>query len=138
MSKSGDKIRACFPEEATVILADGDYAAPTSEFLFEDPLWVDHWRGVIMTMDYAAKHDCDDFAFEYKVCISRYHAESDFPNDGFAVGVLFYCVGGDSTKGHAINWALTEDVGLVFIEPQTGKQVELTKEEFDSICFVYG
>ena len=136
MSKSTDKIHKAFEGVELFVLADGDYAAPTSHWLLDT--WKVQWLELLEELPYSKRHDCDDFAFEYKIAVQHQHAESEFPDDGFAVGVCFYLVGGDRERGHAINWALTEDVALIFIEPQSGEQIQLTDAEKATIFFVYG
>jgi len=139
MSKSRDKIRAELNLEEGVpcVLADKDYAAPTSSFLFGDEV-LEEWNVYCEAHPYLKKRDCDDFAFKYKDFMQEHHVASEFPEDGFAVGVVFYLVGGDKTKGHAITWALTEDRGLIYIESQTGLELVMSAAEFASRFFVYG
>ena len=140
MSKSREKIIAEFTVEKDppiIMLADKDYAAPTSIFLFSDEVLA-AWKLYCDAHPYVKKHDCDDFAFEYKSFMQGLHAQSKFPEDGFAVGVVFYLVGNDPTKGHAICWALTEDRGLIYIEPQTGLELVMSATEVGSRFFVYG
>jgi hypothetical protein len=56
--------------------------------------------------------------------------------DGFAVFRIFYHIGGERTKGHAINLVIT-DHGVEFVEPQAAKFVFLTQAELESIWTVY-
>ena len=54
--------------------------------------------------------------------------------DGLAIGEVAYFSGG--ANGHVINCAATEDKGLIFIDPQTLKQVKLTPLEKASVDYI--
>lgn len=81
--------------------------------------------------------DCDKFSLAFHSFAQiKYHRQS-FHASGIgksiAIGeIYFYTRAGN---WHAINFAITE-VGLVFIEPQTGEEVFLTDGEIQSIGFV--
>lgn len=83
----------------------------------------------------ALLHNCDNFASLFYAFSQICHAKSNRSEQGIAVGELFYFIGGDKTKGHAINIAMT-DKGLIAIEPQNGRIQELTKAEKESAWFV--
>lgn len=83
----------------------------------------------------ALLHNCDNFASLFYAFAQICHAKSNRPEQGIAVGELFYFIGGDKTKGHAINVAVT-DKGIVAIEPQTGRIQELTKAEKEGAWFI--
>lgn len=83
----------------------------------------------------ALLHNCDNFASLFYAFAQICHAKSNREEQGIAVGELFYFIGGDKTKGHAINIALT-DKGIIAIEPQNGRIQELTKAEKESAWFV--
>lgn len=132
MTKTATEIRTIFADVHTVIVADAEYTLPTKEILLG--AFKEKW--VAQKQDYELRYDCDDFAFAYKIESQKKHACGDTETDGQAIGVVFYLVDGNPMKGHAINWADT-DQGLIYIEPQTGEEVELTTGELASRFFVY-
>ncbi len=80
-------------------------------------------------------HNCDNFASLFYAFSQICHAKSNREEQGIAVGELFYFIGGDKNRGHAINIAMT-DKGLIAIEPQNGRIQELTKAEKESAWVV--
>jgi len=121
------------------LFADGNYAMPTHDYVANIMLpafrgWMDR-NGLTKWL---TRHDCDDKGDSLKVfaqtCFAASHEDTDA--DGFAVVRVFYHIGGDSAKGHAINAALT-DRGFEFIEPQTAQIVKLNEMERESIWHVY-
>jgi len=78
--------------------------------------------------------DCNRFTLYFQAFSQiEYFKTSNGSNSSVAIGEVFYLK--DGISGHAINCALT-DSGLIFIEPQTGQVLNLTKKELDSIFFV--
>jgi hypothetical protein len=117
---------------ALIPAADQNYSAPKSDWLTRECF---NWVTVILTrlkvLPYRPEAwDCDDFADTFKVFASVCHRRMGV-NTGLAVGVIHYT--SEKQGPHAINMALTSDLGLVFFEPQTGKLVTLTPEEKKSI-----
>lgn len=80
------------------------------------------------------KFDCDDFATLFRILCQVCHFHSSGKTDGLAIGEIHYEQ--NDTNPHAINVALTEK-GPIFIEPQTGKPLILTKYEKKSIYRVH-
>lgn len=76
------------------------------------------------------KFDCDDFAALFRILCQVCHLKSSGKTDGLAVGEIHY--ESENLGPHAINAILTEK-GPIFIEPQTGKPLTLTKNEQVSI-----
>lgn len=76
------------------------------------------------------KFDCDDFASFFRILCQICHLKSNGTTDGLAIGEVHYEQ--DNASFHAINVALTEK-GPIFVEPQTGQQLFLTKNEEKSI-----
>jgi hypothetical protein len=80
--------------------------------------------------------ECTFFATSFEAfCQKRYFAQafhSSIPAPGIAVGTIWF--NETPTTGHAINVVLTEQ-GRKFFEPQTGKFLELTPAQIDSIYF---
>lgn len=121
---------------AQLIISDVDYALPKASWLtgtFYD--FYKNWRWEHNLNEWTMKNDCDNAASLF-YCFSQIcHAKSNRPEQGIAVGELFYFIGGDKNRGHAINIAMT-DKGLIAIEPQNGRIQELTKAEKESAWFV--
>ena len=121
---------------AQLTISDVDYALPKASWLtgtFYD--FYKGWRFEHNLNEWTMKNDCDNFASLFYAFAQICHAKSNRSEQGIAVGELFYFIGGDKTKGHAINVALT-DKGIIAIEPQTGRIQELTKAEKEGAWFI--
>lgn len=121
---------------AQLIISDVDYALPKASWLtgtFYD--FYNGWRFDHNLNEWANKNDCDNFASLFYAFSQICHAKSNREEQGIAVGELFYFIGGDKNRGHAINIAMT-DKGLIAIEPQNGRIQELTKAEKESAWFI--
>lgn len=128
-------LKVTFPN-ANIQVGDSDYALPKAEWLtgtfFE---FFNGWRFDHNLNEWSNKNDCDN-ASSLFFCFSQIcHAKGDRPEQAVAVGELFYKIGGDQAKGHAVNVAIT-DKGVITIEPQTGVSKPMTKEEKDSVWFI--
>jgi hypothetical protein len=121
----------------TFIVADRTYAPVKKKYLLEN--FYDWYRKFMFSQDvikWDSRFDCDDFAALYRSLIQLAHFQAKGNNDeGVAVGEVFFWQEGNPDKGHAINCGMTEE-GLIFFEPQTGKQLHLSNEELASIFFV--
>jgi hypothetical protein len=73
------------------------------------------------------KWDCDDFSNEFRGHAIKSNQKTSLDVAGIAVGVFCYKV--DDGGYHAINVAITEDRKVVFIEPQTCQEVQLSYQE---------
>lgn len=78
--------------------------------------------------------DCDDFSKLFWSLCQACHRVSKTGIEGISVGMCIYTT--KNGGGHAINTAVVENKEIVFIEPQTGEVLELTKGEIDSIRLV--
>lgn len=133
---SAEQLRAAFPFQALVILADTEYAEPELAWLqseFWDWFKARRWK---LGLDrWTRRNDCDNFARSYAQDCADCWAVTPGPPDceGCAVGEFFYV----SRNGpHAIVIACTADRGRVYIEPQTGGTLTLTPQEEQSCFFV--
>lgn len=114
---------------ASIFISDATYAKPTTKWLtgkfyeyFLNWLWkndLNKWQ---------QKFDCDNFSCLYYAFAQACHTQSGRSEQGILVGEMFFMQKGG---GHAINLAITEK-GVIFIEPQTGAEITLTKEEKSS------
>lgn len=79
--------------------------------------------------------DCNRYSLFYHAFAQVFYFQQsgDSKAPSIAIGELYYF--SKRRSGHAINFAVTER-GIVFIEPQTGKIVELNRAEIDNIIYV--
>lgn len=72
--------------------------------------------------------DCDDFADQFTTWAKTCHRRmKQHEHAGLPVGSLFYRQ--DTGGAHAVVVAITSDLGLCVIEPQTGKIITLSEKE---------
>lgn len=74
--------------------------------------------------------DCENFAMEMLVQINDFGYGNWKLNYGYAFGIVY----GDIPTPHAINWFITPEKKLLFIEPQSG---EIFEPKGDNIVFLY-
>ncbi len=90
-------------------------------------------RGIVK---WDGRFDCNRFATLYiavahtDFAVAAWHSSTGAQS--LALAEIWYLQGGDRDRAHAIVAAMTED-GLIFIEPQTGKELVLTPAERQSI-----
>ena len=124
---------------AKCLIADDLYSLPTREWFlgkfaraFGRLLWAAKLVAWIQN-----RFDCDDFARLAAALAGILHKLSSKQPTGLAVGEFWYQrAGGDN---HAIAVAIVEEAGdwdLVFMEPQTQRELKLTEEEIQS-CIAY-
>jgi len=81
--------------------------------------------------------DCNRFSQSFASFLQIKHlveSRKEFgEGEALAVAELYYKK--DGTVGHAINLILTKD-GFIFFEPQTGKMLNLTQTEKESIFLI--
>jgi hypothetical protein len=120
---------------ANIFLTDVDYAKPTTRWLTTTfyTYFLD-WLKVNGLEKWKNKFDCDNFEAVYYAFAHACHSKSDRSEEGIAVGQMFYKLDG-GRGGHAINVAVTDD-GLIFIEPQNGRRIQLSTAERESCWFV--
>jgi len=110
---------------------DDSYNCPTEDWLINKfyPYFCSELErlGII---DWSKKFDCEDFSAMYKILSQVCHFNSRGTQDGLAVGAIDYTK--DSGEYHSINVAFT-NVGVIYIEPQSGKPLKLSKNEQNSI-----
>ena len=118
-----------YKSEPMVQIADRSYAVPSKKWMLgmarQHAFHLGQWHN---------KFDCDDFAFSLKIEAQKLHKSGKGSVDGLALGVLFYKQ--DGSGGHAINFAISKGA-VYFIEPQSGREVCLSKSELASVWFVY-
>lgn len=120
--------------KAKVHFTDANYALPTSKWLLTS--FYDYflkWLSQNDLTEWRLKFDCDNFACLYYAFAHACHTKSNRKEEGIAVGEMWYEPGNGGA--HAINIACTEK-GVIYIEPQTGKEVELTEPEKESCWFI--
>lgn len=116
----------------------GEYTIVNSKGLKENFDRMEKVMFFLGMVKYDKKFDCNFFASLYisvaqiTYLVETWHFGSNA--DGLALAEIWYKP--DNSKNrHAIVAVLTE-IGLIFIEPQTGKRIFLTDTEKDSIFFI--
>lgn len=133
-------------------ISDTDYFCPTIDTV-KDELFPKYWNWLqsLKLTRWVHKWDCDNFADAFKLfCCGYYEQVIESPANGIAVGVINYKANSKAENGlqgaHAINIIYidnkenkgrTNNFYPIFIEPQNGKILKLSQEEFDSIWTVY-
>ena len=134
---TGEDIKKVFREFSVLhqLFSDTVYDKPKKSWILNEFYsWYSNvYLSLVGINKWQKKFDCDDFAASFKLGAQVAHSKSKGKNDGFAVGVIWY---NDEKMGyHAINAVFT-DKGLIFVEPQNGKEKKLSKDEKNSIYFV--
>ena len=123
--------------DANYVLYSLDYIKGEGYSRFKDWLFK---RGIL---GWRHTFDCDNYAEAFRVFMQIVHSKAQNDKDdnsrkqSVAVGVIWY--ERDGRGGHAINIVVTkvaDKLTVRFIEPQDGKEVELSKSEKESIFFV--
>lgn len=127
---------------------DAEYAVPSARSFkraFESDFA--EFMGVVRQLilrkvDYSTNDfDCEDFAILGRACVSMMNVvnrRERRSNRAIPAGVLCYNQGGVEGNGHAINFCVVDRDGkdaVMFFEPQTGREIQLTEEER---CSVFG
>jgi hypothetical protein len=116
---------------------DMRYAPPKADWLTgEFYAFFRATMAALNTLTYVPESgDCDDFAEQFVSWAKTCHRRTNLhPNAGLPVGSLFYRR--DDGQAHAVVIAITSDLGLIVIEPQTGKRLSLTDREKLSCWFI--
>lgn len=132
--------RLKFGTACYVLLSDSNYRTVDTSWLgssfytqFKNELFT---KGIVK---WDAKFDCDKFAQYFTSLLQVTYFIQNFQSwsvsESLAVGELYYKIGGDATKGHAINLVYING-DFQFFEPQIGQFVTLTPVEIASVYFV--
>lgn len=115
-----------------VVLKDTGYAEVSSAWLRE---FYGDFRKVLFregVTKWEQTFDCDDFASFYVslAAVRFFNAtwSTPFPAEALALGEYWYRPDGARGSGHAIVTAVTER-GQIYIEPQSGQELQLTDNE---------
>ena len=126
---------ATYTSHYNIKISDRQYARVKKDWLLHG--YYNYFIKVLSGLsigDWEEKYDCDNFAELYKAVVQACHNISSVEIEGIAVGIVWYRT--DAGTGHAVNTAIVNDDEIIFIEPQTGRQIELSPTEVHSICFV--
>ena len=120
--------------------ADSTYWTPSNGELVEiiNGFWAFMAKHGLIRWD--QKHDCDDKSLLFAPYARWWYYKkrrAEMP-ETIAVGIYWYRIEGNPRKPHAINWAVTNDGVLRWVEPQSFKQVNLSVAEQESLFWVYG
>lgn len=131
-------------KNADIYISDVDYSIPKREWVRGNFYRLyKSWLSRHGLHTWKSYHDCDNKAETFSTFASFCHAKTMTAREregketyqGIAVGVVYYLIGGNKNKGHAINIIYTQN-GIEFLEPQNGRFQNLTQKEKDSIWFV--
>ncbi|MCP3685417.1 MAG: hypothetical protein GY861_22425 [bacterium] len=126
-----------------VIVPDSSYALLTKKFLLGGGYsGYESWLFDFVSIGgWNYRFDCDDRAASYKLYmrgLHYYHNQNNADGaESVAVGDCYYLLAKD--KGHAINVAIIyedNDYRKLYIEPQSGNELELSDLERNSIWYV--
>lgn len=127
-------------KNAYVIISDKSYKSPNTKWLqstFYKRFHADLFDKGIIKWD--AKFDCDKYAkyftslLQIDYFVENFYSRED--SESLAVGEIYYNIKGEKGNGHAINIVYSNG-GFLFFEPQTGKYVELSAAEVESVFFI--
>lgn len=138
MTITREAIQSDFPHRL-IYFADASYAAVDGDWLIGELYPAFHRflsRNGVWKWD--EQYDCDNFTRMFCAFseIAHYKAGREVEDEGIAVGEFWYGKGGDYRKGHAIVIFYQEEGKPRFLEPQTGREIQLTDEERASCYFV--
>lgn len=132
------------PENFAV--ADANYFCPKPDLVYNE-IYPKYWQWMqsLKWTKWMHKWDCDNFADAFKLFACGYYEQNiDSEAEGMGVGVVWFNAkdGEQNSYGHAINIIYIHNEknnGFyhIFLEPQNGKELILSKKEFDSIWLVY-
>jgi len=148
-SDKGQQLTEFVPKN--FVTSDNNYFCPTRDMI-QNELAPKYWKWLssIRLTKWVHRWDCDNFADAFKLfCCGYYEQVIESTAEGIAVGVINYTTdkrpeGGGG--GHAINIIYVDDgkkddgtdnVGVLFFEPQNCQIKYLTDQEFNSIWTVY-
>jgi len=121
-------------------IADSKYNLPSRSWVFNE--FATSLKSVLSYFKTSVwmneNNDCDNFAICAAWLAQTLHSNTNkFSGTGLAIGEFFYK--SELLKGlHAINFAIIKEDGelkLVFFEPQTGEELNLSMEERMSCYF---
>jgi hypothetical protein len=157
-----ERLGSFLPDIEQCFISDKAYAILDERWLVEEGYKAyKKWLALADLRNWRTNWDCDNLAASYRLFLQILHAkhnpyafterrnkkvENDTNVDSIAVGVIYYK--NSSASYHAINLAIcgsgfefgrsgnVHTFKKVYIEPEHGVAIKLTKEEEDSICFV--
>lgn len=123
--------------KAKVVTADRAYVGVPKKWILGE--FFIEWFKVRkeFNIKYDTKFDCDNFSGLYKALVQLFFSKSSkVKTDGLALGEIHFTQK-DGGGGHSIITAMVEDGEWIFIEPQTGLQIDLSPSEKRSVWFAY-
>jgi hypothetical protein len=107
---------------------------------------VPSWLHALKNTTYSHQYDCDDYSLEFMV-----HAHTAFRRESISLPIDNMCIAevwyvpdyiaklrqsNIDIGNHAVNMIIVHPYDILFIEPQTGKFIQLTSSEIQSIYFM--
>lgn len=129
-----------------IAVSDQNYFLPTIQQV-QNEIFPRYWQWLssLRLTKWVHRWDCDNFAEALKLFTCGYYETTiDANAEGIGVGIVHYKAGAraedGSGGGHAINTFFVNNnnnIDVIFIEPQNGSILNLSKPELDSIWFLY-
>ncbi len=132
---------------SNVVLSDATYWKPSKEWVLNNvyPYYFNFLEG--QGVSYGDHFDCDDFARTFCVMAQLYFYKYEEEHRGESPAIAEIHYQPDPKPGtlgfflftggkHAINAIVIDDGSIMFLEPQSGKQIFLSDHEKKSIYFV--
>jgi hypothetical protein len=131
--------RCCDPNyKLSPVLVDVNYVCPTRKWVKKYYSWYLNlcWD---LGLSWSPDHDCDNFARLAAAYAQIAHFTTEWKGpgmkpEGLAFGEYFYIR--ENVSPHAINLVLVANAEPSWWEPQTGKELKLTKREIESCSYV--
>lgn len=123
--------------DKVLFVGDSTYAIPDIDWLLKD-YYKKYKEFMVSNNLYAWKEnfDCNRFAAIYMCYLQALHSyETQNEAQSITVGEMWYM---SKTEGgpHAINIAMVNDNKIIYIEPQNGRRLYLSKKEKSSAWFI--
>jgi len=129
-------MRACYLPN---LIMDADYTAVDHHFIerLNKEYLAGLWRWGLK--EWSPRWDCDDFALTYLMTAKKLYAKHPTECESVAVGMIAYRA--KVASNHAINFYITADRVIHFIEPQyvrniSNGEIEFSETDWDSIKFI--
>lgn len=148
----GSELEFKFRNAKQTVVCDVSYWLPSKDFLITKLLPTFRSSNFV---PYSNKFDCDDFSRFFALFSQTFYTRVVINKgmEGIAIGEVHYLkksppllnltIAGKVLEvpffeysKHAINCVVLDDLSILFIEPQSGQEIQLSDEELKSIYYV--
>lgn len=142
-----------FPKLKNILIMDRTYHCPTEEYVINHiyPEYLNWLKAQNVSIYDNIKWDCENYARSFKVFSDIYNvSHEEIKANSLAIGIIHYTSRSRAENGtpgkHCANIIylnypspdrFKNYVKPTFFEPQNSKFFEMTREEYNSISFVY-